>query len=238
MLHSISFEPMFENKKHYKKTLKRKQLRLLELQRILHKKGVSTIILFEGWDAAGKGGVIRRLTEQLDPRGYTVHSIAAPDSQEIQYHYFHRFWKVLPRRGQMCIFDRSWYGRVLVERVEGFAKTNEWQRAFDEINAIEKMLINDRQLLLKFWIHITKEEQLKRFEERQRNPFKQWKLTDEDWRNREKWDQYEEAVIEMVEKTNTKKAPWQLVGGNDKWTARVQIIDFVIQAMEREIFTP
>ncbi|MFN7250443.1 MAG: polyphosphate kinase 2 family protein [Anaerobacillus sp.] len=235
MLNEVIFEQRFENKKQYKKTLKKKQLRLLELQRILHKKGVAIVLVFEGWDAAGKGGVIRRLTEQLDPRGYTVQSIAAPDVHEKQYHYFWRFWKSFPKRGQMSIFDRSWYGRILVERVEGFASEKEWKRAYEEINAIEKMFVDDGQIILKFWLHITKDEQLKRFEERQENPFKHWKLTDEDWRNRQKWSQYEEAVIEMVDKTSTKWSPWQIIGGNDKWTARVTIIEIVIEQMERKI---
>ncbi|WNF36194.1 UDP-galactose-lipid carrier transferase [Bacillaceae bacterium IKA-2] len=235
MFGSENLKLRFESKKQYKKVLKKNQLKLLELQRKLHKKGVPTIIVFEGWDAAGKGGVIRRLTETLDPRGYLVQSIAAPDIHEKQYHYLRRFWKSFPKRGQMSIFDRSWYGRVLVERVEGFAKQEEWKRAYEEINTIEKILVDDGHLLMKFWLHISKDEQLRRFEERQEDPFKHWKLTDEDWRNREKWDQYELAVEEMVDKTNTDCSVWHLIHGDDKWTARVNVIETVIANMEAKL---
>lgn len=232
---TVKVEPRFKSKKQYRKVLKKNQLKLLELQRNLHNKGIPTIIVFEGWDAAGKGGVVRRLTEKLDPRGYLVKSIAAPDIHEKQYHYLRRFWKSFPKRGQMSIFDRSWYGRVLVERVEGFAQQEEWKRAYEEINAIEKMLVNDGHLLIKFWLHISKDEQLLRFEERQQDPFKNWKLTNEDWRNREKWDQYELAVEDMVNKTNTERSAWHLIYGNDKWTARVNVIETVITHMEAKL---
>lgn len=235
LLNSVLFNSKFPNKKAYKRTVNKKQLELLQLQRELHRKGIATILVFEGWDAAGKGGVIKTLTEQLDPRGYTVQAIAAPDSHEKQYHYFRRFWRSIPKRGQMSVFDRSWYGRVLVERVEGFAAEEEWQRAYDEINAIEKMFVDDNQLLLKFWLHITKEEQLVRFEKRKNNPFKNWKLTSEDWRNRKKWEEYEKAINDMIEKTSTTWAPWHLIGSNDKWTARVEVIDIVITAMRQKL---
>lgn len=232
MLEEIKLVPQFNKKKQYEKVLRKKQLRLLELQRIFYKKGIPSIFIFEGWDAAGKGGVIRRITERLEPRGYVVHSIAAPDEHEKQYHYFRRFWKSLPKNGHLSIFDRSWYGRVLVERVEGFAVEEEWNRAYQEINAIEQMLVNDNYLMMKFWLNISKEEQYRRFEERKNNPFKTWKLTNEDWRNREKWDDYEIAVEEMIQKTSTKIAPWYLIDGNDKWTARVTVMDTIITQME------
>lgn len=235
LLDNLDQSIYFEKKKQYKKALKKRQLRLLELQRILHRQKIPVVIIFEGWDAAGKGGVIRRITEKLEPRGFIVNSIAAPDEHEKQYHYMRRFWKTLPKKGQICIYDRSWYGRVLVERVEGFATEKEWKRAYDEINNTEKMLADDGHIILKFWMHITKDEQLRRFEARQQDPFKQWKLTDEDWRNREKWDQYEVAVEEMVEKTDTPWAPWHLIFGNDKQTARVKVMDTIIKTMEDKI---
>lgn len=235
MLKTVEKEVTYLGKKEYKKALKKCQLKMLELQRELHRKKIPVVVMFEGWDAAGKGGVIRRLTEGLEPRGYQVHSIAAPDDHEKQYHYLRRFWKALPIRGHMCIFDRSWYGRVLVERVEGFAKEKEWKRAYEEINAVEEMLAKDGHIILKFWLHISKEEQLRRFEERKNNPLKQWKLTDEDWRNREKWDQYEEAVCDMVDRTHTEMAPWHIIQGNDKKTARIKVMETIISAMEAKI---
>src|SRR5208283_3317074 len=165
------------------------------------------IILFEGWDAAGKGGAIKRVTEKIDPRGYTVYPISAPQGEDKTRHYLYRFWRRLPERGQIAIFDRSWYGRVLVERVEGFAPEKEWKRAFKEINSFERQLRDFGTIVAKFWIHISREEQLRRFEERKQIGYKAWKLTDEDWRNREKWDAYEEAVEEMLVKTSTRTAP-------------------------------
>ena len=154
----------------------------------------------EGWDAAGKGGAIKRVTEHLDPRGFQVNPIGAPAPHEKRYHYLQRFWRKLPQYGQITIFDRSWYGRVLVERVEGFATKEEWTRAYDEINDFEKLLTDDHYIIGKFFYHISKDEQLKRFKDRENNPLKRWKITDEDWRNREKWDEYVEAMEEMFEK--------------------------------------
>lgn len=235
MFDQVKQVEQYNDKKEYKKTLKKKQLRLLELQRALYQEGVPTIIVFEGWDAAGKGGVIRRLTERLEPRGFSVHSISAPDEHEKQYHYLRRFWGSFPKKGHVCIFDRSWYGRVLVERVEQFATECEWRRAYDEIISMEKMLADDGHLIVKFWLHITKNEQLNRFKEREQNPFKQWKLTDEDWRNREKWEQYEIAVQEVIDRTNKGYAKWHLIPGNHKWTARIQVIETVITAMEKKL---
>ncbi|GEN35565.1 MULTISPECIES: polyphosphate kinase 2 family protein [Aneurinibacillus] len=236
-LNEIDLNQKFETKKEYKEELKECQLMLLDLQRRFHQAGIPLILVFEGWDAAGKGGAIRRLTEKIDPRGFQVHSISAPNLIEKQYHYLWRFWNKLPRKGQIGIFDRSWYGRVLVERVEKLAKKEEWKRAYDEINAFEKMLTDDGAVIVKFWMHISKQEQLERFEERKANPFKHWKLTEEDWRNRERWDDYVEAVEEMLEKTDTPGAPWKIIAGNYKWHARVNVLKTVVRAMQTRLQT-
>jgi PPK2 family polyphosphate:nucleotide phosphotransferase len=234
-LAEVDLTRKFENKKEYKAELKKYQLKLLELQRKFYQKGIPVILVFEGWDAAGKGGAIRRLTERMEPRGFHVHSISAPNLIEKQYHYLWRFWNRLPSKGQIAIFDRSWYGRVLVERVEKFAAPKEWKRAYDEINQFEKMLVSDGALIIKFWIHISKQEQLERFEERKANPFKHWKLTDEDWRNREKWDEYVEAVEDMLERTDTQNAPWFIIEGNYKWYARVKVLKRIVKAMKARL---
>lgn len=232
MLEKLDLQQSYSTEKEYKSMLKEYQLELLTLQRELHSTGIPTIILFEGWDAAGKGGTIRRLTERMDPRGFQVHSIAAPDGIEKKHHYLWRFWNRLPHQGSVGIFDRSWYGRVLVERVEKFAHEYEWKRAYDEINQFEKMLTDDGYLVIKFWLQISKDEQLRRFEERQKNPFKQWKLTKEDWRNREKWDLYEEAVEEMLYRTSTTYAPWHLIEAEYKWFARVKVLQTVVEKIK------
>ena len=173
------------------------------------------VIVYEGWDASGKGGNIKRLTERLDPRFYTVYGIGKPTEDELQHHYLWRFWTKLPARGHLVIFDRSWYGRVLVERVEGFATEAEWRRAYGEINAFEKLLVDDGAIILKFWLHVSPDEQLRRFESRLEDPAKRWKMNDEDWRNRAKWLQYEAAVEDMLRETSTDLAPWVVVEGND-----------------------
>ena len=195
---------------------------------ILHRKastrGLSTILVFEGWDAAGKGGAIRRLTAGLDARQYQVIPIAAPTDEERAHHYLWRFWRHLPRTGRLTIFDRSWYGRVLVERVERFATDKEWMRAYAEINQFENQLLHHGIVLLKYWLHITEDEQLRRFKEREKTPYKSWKLTEEDWRNRTKWHAYETAVNDMIERTSTREAPWTLVESNDKNYARLKVI--------------
>jgi polyphosphate kinase 2 (PPK2 family) len=201
----------------YARELARRQIQLRELGYQVYVQKRPVVIAFEGWDAAGKGGVIKRLTERFDPRGYIVYPISAPQGEDKTRHYLYRFWRRLPERGQMAIFDRSWYGRVLVERVEGFAKEEEWKRGFKEINAFERQLTEFGVILLKFWIHISREEQLKRFEQRKAIGYKAWKLTDEDWRNRAKWGVYEDAVEEMLVRTSTTIAPWCLVEGNDKY---------------------
>ncbi|HIC80021.1 MAG TPA: polyphosphate kinase [Kiloniellaceae bacterium] len=186
--------------------------------------GVSTILLFEGPDAAGKGGAIRRINEALDARNYQVHGIAAPTDEEKAQHYLWRFWRRIPAAGQITIFDRSWYGRVLVERIEGLASEDEWRRSYGEIDDFEDQLIDHGIILVKYWIHISKDEQLARFKLREKTPYKRWKLTDEDWRNRDKWEEYEQAVNDMVQYTSTAAAPWTLVEGNDKRYARVKVI--------------
>lgn len=223
------------SKKKYKRKLNKyqTQARLLAYQVYQQKRPV--VMVFEGWDAAGKGGAIKRLTARLDPRGYEVHSIAAPKGEDAEKHYLFRFWRRLPAAGQIGIFDRSWYGRLLVERVEGFATTAEWQRAYREIKDFERQLAGFGTIIFKFWMHISKEEQLSRFERRRETPHKQWKLTDEDWRNREKWDRYKEAVEDMLIKTTTVRAPWTIVAGNSKRYARVQVLKTVVERLSEEL---
>ncbi len=223
------------DKNEYKKELKHLQYELLNIQQFLFKNKIGLILVFEGMDAAGKGGAIKRLTQRLDPRGLIVHPISAPQPHEKRYHYLQRFWRKLPQHGQISIFDRSWYGRVLVERIEGFATENEWQRAYDEINSFEKTLVDENYILLKFWIHIDKDEQLKRFHERQNDPYKQWKLTDEDWRNREKFDDYTAAANEAFQKTDKNLAPWVIVPGNNKHYARINVLKETINWVKQEL---
>jgi polyphosphate kinase 2 (PPK2 family) len=220
------------SKPDYKKKLKECQARLNLLHRQALKKKISTIMMFEGPDAAGKGGAIRRVTAALDARHYQVLPIAAPTDEERAHHYLWRFWRHLSRAGRINIFDRSWYGRVLVERVEGFAAEDEWKRAFAEINEFEEQLTDHGILLLKYWVHITKDEQLERFKAREQTPHKRWKLTEEDWRNREKWDDYEWAVNDIVEHTSTHSAPWVLVEGNDKRFSRIKVISTFCDRLE------
>jgi polyphosphate kinase 2 (PPK2 family) len=193
------------------------------------------IIVYEGADAGGKGGNIRRVTEKLDPRGYVVHPIAAPKGDDKTHHYLWRFWRRLPEKGQIAIFDRSWYGRVMVERIEGFCTEEEWKRAYREINHFERQLADFGTILFKFYIHIGKDEQLRRFEAREQTAYKAWKLTDEDWRNREKWDRYTEAVNEMLLRTSTLTAPWTVVEGNCKWHARIKVLKTLVEGFSREL---
>ncbi|WP_307256695.1 polyphosphate kinase 2 family protein [Oikeobacillus pervagus] len=222
-----------DDKKTYKKRLKKYQLRLLRLQQILFQENIGVIFVMEGMDAAGKGGAIKRVTERLDPRGFRVQPISAPAPHEKRYHYLQRFWRKLPKYGQITIFDRSWYGRVLVERIEKFATEEEWQRAYQEINQFEKMCTDDRYIIAKFWFQIDQEEQLKRFKERENNPLKNWKITDEDWRNREKWDQYQAAAEEMFAKTDVPSSPWFIIEGNDKRYARVRTLEIMVKYIEQ-----
>lgn len=223
------------SKTEYKHQLDAYQTQLRILGYYLYQQQRSAVVVFEGWDAAGKGGAINRLTERMDPRGYIVHPIAAPKGDDAEKHYLWRFWRRLPERGVMAIFDRSWYGRVLVERVEGFCRTAEWQRAYQEIREFEQQLVDFGAIVLKFWMHVSKEEQLNRFNERQNQLQKAWKLTDEDWRNREKWSVYEQAVEEMLIKTTTAPAPWTIVAGNDKYFARVQVLKTVVERLSHEL---
>ena len=219
----------------YKTRLKKLQKRLAELHSELYRLRIPVVIGFEGWDAGGKGGAIKRLTSNLDPRGYRVNPTAAPNDIEKVHHYLWRFWNNVPKAGHIAVFDRTWYGRVMVERIEGFCSEAEWRRAYQEINEMESHMANAGAVVLKFWLHIDKDEQERRFRERQANPAKQWKITDEDWRNREKWDQYEEAVNEMLIRTSTTYAPWIVVEGNDKRYARVKVLQTVVDALEKKI---
>ena len=219
----------------YEKELKKLQSKLSELHNRLYRKRIPVIITYEGWDAAGKGGNIKRITGALDPRGYEVHPIASPEPHEKARHYLWRFWTRLPKDGHIAIFDRTWYGRVMVERLEGFCSENDWKRAYNEMNEFEKELSDWGAVIIKFWVQIDKDTQLARFNDRQNNPEKQWKITDEDWRNREKWDQYEEAVNEMLKKTSTAYAPWHILESVDKKYARIKALKIVIKELEKAL---
>lgn len=215
------------DKSVYRARLEELQGRLNVLSHRARAAGTSTILVFEGADAAGKGGCIRRLTAALDARSYRVIQVAAPTDEEKAHHYLWRFWRHLPRMGRVTIYDRSWYGRVLVERVEGFARQPEWMRAYKEINDFERQLIHHGIVLCKFWLHITEAEQLRRFQERERTPWKQYKITEEDYRNRDKSNQYEMAASDMIERTSTEVAPWTLVPSEDKRWGRIQVLETV-----------
>ena len=219
-------------KADYEKRLLASQGRLNTLYRKAKAQGRSTVLVFEGWDAAGKGGAIRRMVQALDARDYAVIPVAAPTDEERAHHYLWRFWRQLSRAGRVTIWDRSWYGRVLVERVEGFATPAEWHRAYSEINDFERDLIDHGIVLIKYWMHITNDEQFRRFEDRAQTPYKQWKLTDEDWRNRDKWADYQRAVSDMVERTSTRHAPWVLIEANCKRSARLKVIDTVCDQLD------
>lgn len=219
----------------YRVELDALQARLGHLHNKLYRKKVPVIIAYEGWDAAGKGGNIKRITEALDPRGFEVHPIASPEPHEKARHYLWRFWNRLPKTGHIAVFDRTWYGRVMVERLEGFCRENDWQRAYNEINEFERELADWGAVIIKFWVQIDKDTQLARFNERQNTPAKQWKITEEDWRNREKWDLYEGAVNEMLQKTNTTYAPWHILESNDKRYARLKALKIVIESIEKAL---
>ncbi|MEW5694066.1 MAG: phosphate--AMP phosphotransferase [Candidatus Hydrogenedentota bacterium] len=222
-------------KEEYKKKLDEYQQRIREIEHQIYIKRIPVIITYEGWDAAGKGGNIRRLTQNMDPRGYEVIPIAAPNDEEKAHHYLWRFWRAIPKAGHIAIFDRTWYGRVLVERIEGFCTEDDWKRAYKEINEFEEQLTNFGTVLIKFWIQIDKEEQLRRFKQRQKIKHKQWKITDEDWRNREKWDAYKEAVDEMLFRTSTTYAPWTIVESNCKLYARLKVLKTVIDSVSARL---
>ena len=234
-LRDVPLEGKTLDEEKYKKELKELQQKLGQLHNRLYRKRVPVIIAYEGWDAAGKGGNIKRLTGALDPRGFEVHPIASPEPHEKARHYLWRFWTRLPKDGHIAIFDRTWYGRVMVERLEGFCSENDWQRAYYEMNEFEQELYNWGAVILKFWVQIDKDTQLARFTERQNTPSKQWKITDEDWRNREKWDLYEQAVDEMLQKTSTTYAPWHILESMDKKYARIKALHIVIDALEKAL---
>ncbi|MFM8319942.1 MAG: hypothetical protein ACKOC5_03420 [Chloroflexota bacterium] len=234
MLASIDLSQSLSSEQ-YEKELVRSQVALFSLAYQVYQQQRPVAIVFEGWDAAGKGGAIRRITEKLDPRGFVVYSIAAPKGDDATHHYLWRFWNRLPEAGQLAIFDRSWYGRVMVERIEGFCSEAEWKRAYREINNFERQLIDFGTILFKFWLHIDRDEQLRRFESRSDDRRRSWKLTDEDWRNREKWPQYEAAVDEMLLKTSTLSAPWTVVEGNSKTFARVKILRTLVDKLSQEL---
>jgi polyphosphate kinase 2 (PPK2 family) len=229
------------SRKAAERRLEAAQQRLLRLRLLLggqigeQKIGPPLCAVFEGWDASGKGGAIKRLVEPLDPRHVRVSQFAAPTYDEKRHHFLWRFWPKLPGWGGMAVFDRSWYGRVLVERVEGFATKEQWSRAYEEIVQFERTLAAEGMIMVKFWLHVSEDEQLRRFEDRAADPLRRWKLTDEDWRNREKRKAYEKAVGHMLERTHHPTAPWHVVAGNDKRFARVQVVETVCSAVEAEL---
>ena len=232
-LSEIPLENKSLSDEEYKEQLTKLQNHLKELHNRLYRKKVPVVIVYEGWDAAGKGGNIKRITEALDPRGFEVQPIASPEPHEKARHYLWRFWMRLPKTGHIAIFDRSWYGRVMVERLEGFCSENDWKRAYNEMNEFEKELHDWGAVIIKFWVQIDKDTQLARFTDRQNTPEKQWKITDEDWRNREKWDEYEVAVNEMIQKTSTTFAPWHILESVDKKYARIKALQIVIEELEK-----
>lgn len=219
----------------YHQKLDALQENIMRLQYKIYNKGVPVAIVFEGPDAAGKGGCIKRLTECMDPRGYQVNPSGPPNDVEKTHHYLWRYWNNFPAEGNIAIFDRSWYGRVLVERVEGFCTPRDWMRAYEEINETERQLAEFGTVIVKFWLQVDMAEQLRRFEHRETDPFKTYKLTDEDWRNRDKWDKYTKAANEMFYRTDTAYAPWTIVEANDKLYARIKVIETVIAAMEKNV---
>lgn len=231
-LSKLNYEASVDKEK-YEQELMHWQNRLATAIREKGFKRKSLVLVFEGQDAAGKGGAIRRVTHALDARQYRTVSVAAPRPFEMDRPYLWRFWRSVPRRGRITIFDRSWYGRVLVERVEGYAKRPAWQRAYQEINAFENQLVQRGAIVLKFWLAITPEEQLKRFRAREHSPYKNFKITPEDWRNRRQWPAYAKAAEEMFAKTDTPQAPWHVLSANDKRHARLDIIKHITQALER-----
>jgi len=223
------------DRKEYSKLLKQYQRRIWEIEHEVYIKRIPIVILYEGWDAGGKGGNIRRLVQSMDPRGYEVIPIAAPNDIEKAHHYLWRFWNHMPKAGHIAIFDRTWYGRVLVERVEGFCTEKEWRRAYSEINEMEDSFVNFGAVVVKFWLQIDQDEQLRRFRARQKIPYKRWKITDEDWRNREKWNAYKPAVDEMLLRTSTTHAPWTIIEANNKLHARIKALKTVINAVEEKL---
>lgn len=227
------FDPSLSlDEKTYKKRRKALQLELLRYQVQLRDETACPVaVVFEGVDAAGKGGAIRRLTGRLDPRGTRVHPIGPPSGPETRHHFLWRFHQRMPEFGQFGIFDRSWYGRVLVERVEGLTAADAWERSYGEITSFEQTLVDSGLVLVKFWLHISQDEQLRRFEARESDPFKEYKITPDDWRNRERWAEYEPAIEEMLRRTHTAAAPWTLVSAEDKNYARIRVLEAVVEAL-------
>lgn len=233
-LSQVNMTPTLSDEE-YDVQLKKLRRKLLEAQNRMFRLKIPAVIGFEGWDAAGKGGAIKRLSSAFDPRGYDAVPICAPTSEELARHYLWRFWKELPINGETVIFDRTWYGRVMVEKLEKFTKLTRVNQAYKEINEFEKELYDSGTVIIKFWMNIDNEEQLRRFNERKNNPEKRWKITDEDWRNREKWDEYEKAVDKMILKTSTDFAPWNIIEGNDKKYARIKVMTVVLEQFEKAI---
>ena len=223
-------------KADYKRKLHKYQARLQDLAWEAYRQKRSLIAVFEGWDGSGKGSAIRRVTGAIDPRLYKIVQVAAPSDEELAHHYCWRFWRQLQRDGRATLFDRSWYGRVMVERVEGFASEEEWTRAYREINEFERELCLHGAIVTKFWLHISQEEQLARFRARENEPHKRHKITEEDWRNREKWPAYEEAVNDMIARTHSEQAPWTLVPGNNKYFARIKILKTLCKTLEQALY--
>jgi polyphosphate:AMP phosphotransferase len=223
------------DKEDYRVELRTQQAKLHRLALEARERGISTVLAFEGWDAAGKGGVIRRVTQALEAGDYRVIPVAAPTEEERKYQYLWRFWRDLPAAGRFVIFDRTWYGRVLVERIEGFATSAEWQRAYDEINDFEQQMVDRGYYVAKFWLHISAEEQLARFQAREQTAYKQHKITEEDYRNREKWDDYVNAVDQMVLRTTSDRAPWHVIPANDKLHARVAVLKAINKGLGRAL---
>lgn len=223
------------SKEKYEEELTEYQRKLALLTRHDNFRKISVVAVFEGNDAAGKGGSIRRITSALDARQYRVIPVAAPTEDERAQPYLWRFWRHLPRKAKFAVFDRSWYGRVLVERIEGYCTPGDWMRAYSEINDFEEQLVRNKTVIVKYWLTISKEEQLRRFKEREQTGFKRFKITDEDWRNREKWEQYELAVCDMIDRTSSEIAPWTLVEANDKYFARIKILKTLCKAIEHAL---
>jgi AMP-polyphosphate phosphotransferase len=219
----------------YDKQILEVQYKLVLLQQQMRTKGIPVCIMYEGWDASGKGGSILRITQKLDPRGIRVWPVGPPTDIEKQYHYLWRFWTRLPAKGEIGIFDRSWYGRVLVERVEKFATHDEWKRAYGEITDFERSLVANGTVLIKFWMQISQDEQLRRFKEREGDPFKEWKITPDDWRNRDKWDDYAKAAEDMFEKTDIPESPWHIIPAENKHFARVETAKIVAKRVEKAL---
>lgn len=234
-LADIDLQDKILNDEEYKKELKQLQIELGKLHNKLYRKRIPVIITYEGWDAAGKGGNIKRIAAALDPRGYEVHPIAAPEPSELARHYLWRFWTRLEKNGHFTIFDRTWYGRVMVEPIEKLTPEERVNMAYREINEFESQLHDWGAEIIKFWVNVDKNEQLRRFNERENTPEKRWKITDEDWRNREKWDTYEKYVDRMITLTSTDIAPWTILEGNDKKYARIKALKTIVKRLEKRL---